>query len=300
MTNIKLNDQVSLSRIIHGHWRLNQWGYNSSELLHFIQSMMDISVTTFDHADIYGNYTCEAMFGEATRLNPAIRNQIQIVTKCGIKLISPNRPEHQIKHYDTSAQHIIASVEQSLKNFHTTYIDVLLIHRPDIYMNPEEVAEAFEYLHQKGMVLAFGVSNFSASQFSLLESYLPFPLVTNQIEVSPLQLKHFENGVIDQCLEKRNSPMTWSPIGGGKIFNSTEEKETRLRATLEKKKEEINAQNISEVIFAWLLHHPSKMLPIIGSGKIERVKEAVNALDLTLSREHWFEIYESARGRQVD
>lgn len=224
---------------------------------------------------------------------------MQIITKCGIKLISKNRPEHKIKYYDTSKEHIVKSVEKSLKNFNTDYIDVLLIHRPDPFMNPDEVAQAFTELKEQGKVLNFGVSNFNPSQFNMLSSKLDFPLVTNQIEISVGNFENFHNGVIEQCQEKSISPMAWSPLTGGKIFNSEEEKIIRIRQTLEKIKSEVGADSISEVMYAWLLNHPAKIIPIVGSSKLDRIKSAINSIKIKLTREQWFEMWQSSTGKTV-
>ncbi|WP_226682524.1 aldo/keto reductase [Sutcliffiella horikoshii] len=300
MERIQFAEDVSLSRIVHGMWRLSDWGYSKEEVVEFIEKCLDLGVTSFDHADIYGNYTVEEQFGQALELKPSLRDKIEIVTKCGIKLISSNRPEHKIKYYDTSKEHIIQSVERSLKNFQTDYIDILLIHRPDPMMDPSEVAEAFSQLKEQGKVKRFGVSNFAPSQYKLLNSYLDEPLVTNQIEISATNLEHFDKGTIEQCQMDRISPMAWSPLGGGSIFTSTDDKVKRVRNTLEKIQGETGAESMDQVLYAWLLTHPSKILPIVGSGKIERVKSAVSSLDIKLNKQQWFEILEASKGKEVD
>ena len=224
---------------------------------------------------------------------------MEIVTKCGIKLVSDNRPGHSIKSYDTSKEHILSSVNQSLKNFQTNYIDVLLIHRPDPFMDPAQVAEAFTQLKQEGKVRYFGVSNFKRSQFKLLQSYLDFPLITNQIELSAYHLENFEDGTLDFCQEEKVSPMAWSPLAGGEIFNSNGERAQYLRSKLELIAEDIGAQGIDEVLFAWLLSHPANIMPIVGSGNFERIESAIRALDLTLTRDQWFDILQVAMGREI-
>ncbi|WP_404469962.1 aldo/keto reductase family oxidoreductase [Sutcliffiella horikoshii] len=300
MERIQLAEDVSLSRIVHGMWRLNDWGYSKEEVVEFIEQCLDLGVTSFDHADIYGNYTVEEQFGQALELKPSLRDKIEIVTKCGIKLISSNRPDHNIKYYDTSKEHIIQSVERSLENFRTDYIDILLIHRPDPMMDPSEVAEAFTRLKEQGKVKRFGVSNFAPSQVKLLNSYLDEPLVTNQIEISATHLEHFDKGTIEQCQMDRISPMAWSPLGGGSIFTSTDDKVKRVRNVLEKIQGETGAETMDQVLYAWLLNHPSKIIPIVGSGKLERVNSAVSSLNITLSKEQWFEILEASKGKEVD
>lgn len=300
MEHVKIKDNLSFSRIAHGYWRLLKWDLSKQEILNLLETCLEMGITTIDHADIYGDYSCEKHFGEILSQNKALRQKLQIITKCGIKLISKNRPEHKIKHYDTSAKHIISSAENSLKCLKTDYIDVLLIHRPSPFMDPHEIAEAFDTLKEQGKVLNFGVSNFKPSQFSLLSSYLDFPLVTNQIEISPLCLEHFDWGTIEQCQQYRIPPMAWSPLAGGKVFSCCDEKSTRICKTLEKIKKELNADSIEQIVYAWLLSHPAKIIPIVGSGNIDRIKLAVGALKLKMSTQQWFEIWQSATGREVD
>lgn len=300
MEYINVTENLKLSRIAHGHWRMLDWKLTKKEVSNLIQACLDLGITTVDHADIYGNYDCEKYFGDVLSLKPSLRKELQIITKCGIKLISQNRPKHKIKHYDTSKEHIINSVENSLKNLQTDYIDILLIHRPSPLMNPQEIADAFNTLKKQGKVLNFGVSNFKPSQFSMLNSYLDFPLVTNQIEISPMCLEHFELGTIEQCQEYRIPPMAWSPLSGGKFFTCQQKRTTRICQTLEKLKEELNFDTIEQVIYSWLLTHPAKIVPIVGSGNINRIKHAVEALKTPLSAQQWFEIWQSSIGKDVD
>lgn len=299
MQRIQLTEDLSFSRIIHGLWRLSDWKMSNEEVVKLIEECLEAGITTFDHADIYGNYTCEKKFGDALALKPELRKQMEIVTKCGIKLVSDNRPEHSIKSYDTSKEHILASVSKSLENFQTDYIDVLLIHRPDPYMDPAQVAEAFTQLKNEGKVRYFGVSNFKRSQFKMLQSYLDFPLITNQIELSAYNLENFEDGTLDLCQEERIAPMAWSPLAGGSIFSADDERAKSLRDTLERIAGEIGAKGIDEVLYAWLISHPANIMPIVGSGKMNRIESAIRALDLTLTRDQWFDILQVAMGREV-
>jgi predicted oxidoreductase len=224
---------------------------------------------------------------------------MKIVTKCGIKLVSPQRPENTSHCYDTSKSHILYSVDQSLKNLATDYIDVLLIHRPDPFMNPAEVAEAFTILKKSGKVLNFGVSNFLPSQYSLLQNYLDFPLVTNQVEFSAKNFECLEDGTIDYAMERGIVPMSWSPYGGGDIFTSDEQKFVRLRDTLKEIGEKHAAHGIDQIALAWVLNHPANFIAVLGSGKIERYESAIKALDIQLSREDWFKIWTASKGYEV-
>ena len=285
----------SFSPLIAGYWRLMEWGMTPQHVVQFIEHHLALGITTVDHADIYGDYQCEAAFGAALRLAPGLREKLQIVTKCGIATRA--KPEHRIGHYITEASHILHSAENSLRHFHTDYLDLLLIHRPDPLMDADEIAEAFTALHQSGKVRHFGASNFTTSQFTLLQSRLPFSLVTNQLEISPLEQTSLLDGSLDQCQQNRIRPMAWSCLGGGRLFNDPHYQP--LRDELEQVKQEIGASNIEQVVYAWVMKLPSRPLPIIGSGKIERVKEAVGACQLTLDRQQWFRIRKAAIGYDV-
>jgi predicted oxidoreductase len=287
------------SRIALGFWRLADWGLSDRELLDLIRAGLDLGITTFDHADIYGDHTCQELFGRALALEPALREKMQLVTKCGIMLASPNRPDHALKHYDTSRAHIMASVEESLQALGTDRVDVLLIHRPDLLMDPDEVAEAFTALRQSGKVLHFGVSNFTPSQFDLLDSRLDFALVTNQIEVSVLSLDLLHDGTVDQCLQKGIAPMVWSPLAGGRIFSEESERAARVRQALQAVGQELGGAPLDQVALSWVLTHPARFVPILGSGKIERIQSVVRAEALRLSREQWFAIWSASAGTPV-
>ncbi|WP_214733942.1 aldo/keto reductase family oxidoreductase [Exiguobacterium sp. s154] len=298
MQRIALTEELSFSRIVHGMWRLADWDMTPQERLTFIEQCLELGITTFDHADIYGGYTCEGLFGEALKLKPELRDQMEIVTKTGIKLTGSFNPGQTLNYYDTTKEHIIAQAERSLKELAIDHIDTLLIHRPDPLMNPDEVAEAFIILRDSGKVREFGVSNHVPATQTLLQSRLPFQLATNQLELSPMQLKHFEDGSVDLCHEKRMPLMAWSPLAGGQLFK--DEQYAPLREKLEEIRARHYASGIDSIVYAWLVKHPANIMPIIGSGKIERVQTGVDALQIDLTREEWFEILKAARGRDVD
>ncbi|EOG5745562.1 aldo/keto reductase family oxidoreductase [Enterobacter roggenkampii] len=283
------------SRFVMGYWRLMDWNMSPLQLASFIEEHIDLGVTTVDHADIYGGYQCEAAFGEALKLVPALRDRMEVVTKCGIATTA--KPEHALGHYITDSAHIIKSAEQSLVNLATDRIDLLLIHRPDPLMDADEVAEAFLNLHQSGKVRHFGVSNFTPAQFALLQSRLPFTLATNQVEISPVHQPLLLDGTLDQLQQLRIRPMAWSCLGGGRLFNDDEFQP--LRNELDTIARELNAESIEQVVYAWILRLPSKPLPIIGSGKIERVRSALAAEELLMTRQQWFRIRKAALGYDV-
>ncbi|MEJ5064812.1 aldo/keto reductase family oxidoreductase [Erwinia sp. MYb375] len=285
----------SFSPLVMGYWRLMEWGMTSQQLVQFIEQHLECGISTVDHADIYGGYQCEAEFGKALRLQPSLRQRLELVTKCGIATTA--NPDNTLGHYITDAAHIMTSAENSLRYFNTDYLDLLLIHRPDPLMDADEVASAFQQLHQSGKVKHFGVSNFTPAQYSLLQSRLPFTLVTNQVEISPVHQPLLLEGTLDQCQQMRVRPMAWSCLAGGTMFSAPEYQP--LRDELLLIQQETGAENIEQLIYSWILQLPSKPLPIIGSGKIERVSAAARAVNVTLTRQQWFRIRKAALGFDV-
>ncbi|MBU2899148.1 aldo/keto reductase [Vibrio hepatarius] len=287
------------SELIQGYWRLAEWKMSPKKRLSFLKQHIDLGITTVDHADIYGNYQCESLFGEALKLEPSIRDQIEIVTKCNIMLCDKQFPKRRINHYDSSAKHIYTSVDNSLERLNIEQIDVLLIHRPDLLMDADEVANAFNELYKVGKVKHFGVSNFTPNQSHLLQSRLSKPLVTNQVEINPLNFDVAHDGTLDILQMNRTRPMAWSCLGGGHIFTGSTEQAKRVRKELESIRLELGAKSIDQVIFAWVKALPSMPIPIIGSGKIDRVKAAVESLKLELTREQWYRVWVASKGHGV-
>jgi predicted oxidoreductase len=289
----------TFSRLALGLWRLVDWGLTRQQLLARIQAVLDLGITTFDHADIYGDYQCEALFGAALAQAPGLRAQMQLVTKCGIKLLSSRRPAHTLKHYDTTRAHIVASVERSLTNLHTDTIDLLLIHRPDPLMDADEVAEAFTALREAGKVQHFGVSNFTPAQYALLASRLDFPLVTNQVEFSLMHLDPLHDGTFDLCQRRRIAPMAWSPLAGGRLFREESAQAARVRRAMGTVGDALSGATLDQVALAWILTHPAGVIPVLGSGKLERLQSAAAAAHLQLSREAWFALWSASTGHEV-
>ena len=287
---------MTLSPIVAGTWRMASWGWDVPARLRWIEQCMAMGVTSFDHADVYGGYTVESLFGEALAASPGLRNQLQLVTKCGIKLVSPARPGHVIKSYDTASAHVTASVEQSLRALRTDHLDLLLIHRPDALMDPDDLAETFLSLRSQGKVLEFGVSNHSPTQFALLHGRIP--LLTNQIEFSPLQLAPLYDGSLDQCVDLGLRPMIWSPLAGGRLLRGEDVAATRVRVVLQALALEHGVAP-STVAFAWLLRHPARPLPITGSSRIQAIAEAVAALSLRLDSDAWYRVWSASTGHDV-
>jgi len=288
------------SRIAQGYWRANEWGMNKQANLSFIEACLALGVTTFDHADIYGDYQCESLFGDSLALKPSLRDTMQLISKCGIKLKSNARPEHSMYQYDVSFDHIIASVENSLRQLKTDYLDLILLHRATPLMDPDEVARAFEHLMIQGKVKHFGVSNFSAAQFDLLQSRMEVPLVVNQSECSVLQAQAFESGEIDHLHQHAVTPMAWSPLAGGRLFNGSDDQAIRMRELLHGLSDKYEGATLDQLALAWLLKHPAKICPVMGSGKIARLELAVAACHITLNDDDWYRIWCVSMGKALD
>jgi predicted oxidoreductase len=287
---------ASLSPIVAGLWRMHEWRLDVPARVRWIEQALDLGITSFDHADIYGGYAVEALFGEALAASPGLRERLQIVSKCGIKLVTPARPAHAIKSYDTSRAHVLASVDASLQALRTDRIDLLLIHRPDLLMDPDELAATFNELRGAGKVLAFGVSNHAPQQLAML--HRRHALVTNQVELSPLQLQALSDGTLEQCTDLGLRPMIWSPLGGGRLFTGQDAQAQRVRGVLEELGRQHGA-SAATMAYAWILRHPSRPLPITGSGRIEALREAVAALRVTLSAEDWYRVWQASTGHEV-
>lgn len=285
-----------LSPIVAGCWRLHEWGFDVAARVRWIERALELGITTFDHADIYGGYRVEALFGEALAAAPGLRQRLRLVSKCGIKLVCDARPAHAIKSYDGSREHVVASVEASLRALRTDRLDLLLLHRPDLLADPDEIAATFDALRRAGKVLHFGVSNHTPSQFALL--HRRFPLVTNQIELSPLQMQALADGTLEQALDLGLPPMIWSPLGGGRLFRGDDEQARRVRAVLEALGAE-HGVSAATVAYAWILRHPSRPVPITGSSRIEALAEATAALALRLPAEAWYRVWQASMGHEV-
>lgn len=276
-----------------------QWGarFDTDTYHNMIHACLDAGVTTFDHADIYGHYTTEEEFGKALAKEPGLRNRMQLITKCGIKMVTPNRPEHAIKSYDTSASHIRNSLERSLKNLHTDHIDLLLIHRPDHLMDPVEIAAVIGDLKQEGKVLHFGVSNFTPSQVSLVHRHVPVEY--HQFEVSVPHHVPFTDGTLDICQNEGIFPQSWSPLGGGKLTPDSEDDQGRRIVAAAEIIGRKYGVDFDQILLAFLHQHPAGITPVLGTTRIERVKKAVAASNIRLTREEWFMLLRASTGHDV-
>ena len=296
MEKVSLNDNLSLSRLIYGMWRLGDDENTSpAHVQAKIEACLAQGITTMDQADIYGGYEAEELLGNALKQAPSLREQIEIVTKCDIIAPAGRHSGARVKYYDTSAAHITQSVEDSLRLMAIEHIDLLLVHRPDPMMDHHETGRALDGLVASGKVGSIGVSNFKSHDWTLLQSAMSETLATNQIEISVLANQAFINGDIAYLQERNVAPMAWSPLAGGALF------ETQNQALLAKLTDigQQAAVDAASVAVAWLLAHPARIMPVLGTNNIERIAKISQCLDITIDRQTWFEIYEAANGHEV-
>lgn len=296
MEKIALNDKLSLSRLIYGMWRLADDKDTSARHVQAkIEACLAQGITTMDQADIYGNYEAEEIFGTALKHAPYLRDQIEIVTKCDIIAPVGRHKNARVKYYDTSAKHISQSVDDSLRLMGIEKIDLLLIHRPDPFMEHHETGSVLDQLIKVGKVGAVGVSNFKPHDWTLLQTAMSHKLATNQIEISVLANQAFTNGDIAFLQEQAIAPMAWSPLAGGALFSAGHEK---LVSVLKGFADE-QGVDISAVAIAWLLAHPARIMPVLGTNNLARIGQISDANKVSIDRQSWFEIYEAANGHEV-
>ncbi len=289
------------SRLVWGAWRaVGSPGIDTpGKLARLIEGCLELGITTFDHADIYGGYRAEAAFGAAVREWRGDRSAIQLVTKGGIALVDPARPAHRVKHYDTSPAHLEASLERSLRALGTDHVDLFLIHRPDPLMDADETAVTLERLVRAGKTLHVGVSNHGAGGIELLQSRLGLPLVTNQVEISLLAPAPLFDGTLDAAQRLRAAPMAWSPLGGGSLFAGSSEQARRVASALAAVGAALDCPDPGRLALAWLLRHPSRPVPVLGSSRLDRLASLAQAEALKLDRQSWFALLEASLGRPV-
>lgn len=295
MDRVKFSDTLNMSRIVYGLWRIGDDSDTSPAHVEAkLQSCLDQGITTFDQADIYGGYVAEAILGGALKANPALRSQMEIVTKCDIVAPMGRYADAKVKYYDTSRAHILQSVENSLSDMGIEHIDLLLIHRPDPLMNHHETGAALDEVVASGKVGNVGVSNFRPWDWELLQSAMKTKLVTNQIEISLAELSPFTNG--DLAFQQRlGTPlMAWSPLGGGSLMAGD--------SAAGKVADEIAAEHgvdRAAVAVAFLLAHPAQIVPVMGTNNLSRIANISDALKVKLDRETWYRLYEAGLGTEV-
>ena len=290
MERVDLSNSTNLSRIIYGMWRLVDDADTSIKHIDDkVNSCLDQGITTFDQAAVYGSYHSESLFGNVIKANPELRNRIEIVTKCGIVNPSERYSNISVSHYDTSRDHINDSVEASLKNMSTDYIDLLLIHRQNPFMDHNETGRALDDIVSSGKVRAVGVSNFKPWDWNLLQSAMKTQLVTNQIELSLTANDAFTNGDLAFHQERSTTVMAWSPLGGGKLITD----DGSLGKVIDKTATKQNVDRAA-VAVAWLLAHPAKICPVMGTNNLERIAKISDAMSFNMDLETWFELYTAA------
>lgn len=294
MERISLTDALDFSRLVYGMWRIGDDSDTSPEhVRNKIAACLDQGITTMDQAAVYGGYTAEAVLGDA--LTPELRQKIEIVTKCGIIAPMGRHADAKLGHYDTSRAAVEHSLELSLRAMKTDYVDLLLIHRQDPLLDHAETGAALDDIVASGKARAVGVSNFRPWDFDLLQSAMNTPLVTNQIEISLLHSAPFTNGDIAFHQRRAEPLMAWSPLAGGGLFAP---EHAGLRAKLAKIAQD---QGVDEaaVAVAWLLKHPARILPILGTNNLDRIARISEATKVALDRETWFDLYTEAMGQPV-
>jgi len=282
-------------KIIIGTMRWGSWGKNLllKDATDLIEFCYDNEMKTFDLADIYGAYTTENFFGDAFKTSHISRESLYLITKCGIQNPGENA-NYKIKAYNTTSKYIIQQTEQSLQNIQTDYIDELLIHRPSPLMHPEEIAEAYFQLHKAGKIKKLGVSNFSHTQFSIMNEYIP--LSNNQVELSLSKTENLFNDTLLSAIKYKFQPQIWSPLGS--YFTESSERNNKIQARVIEISEKYSVTE-TEILLSWVMQHPSKPNPIIGSTDKERISLAKKSLDVILENEDWFTLLETSRGHRV-
>jgi predicted oxidoreductase len=283
------------SRLISGTMTWGIWGKNfsTSEMAELIEHCVDQGITTFDHADIYGDYTTEAAFGKAFKESGTKRSDIQLISKCGIQLIGNTRP-NKVKHYNYSKNYILQSVEDSLNKLQTNYLDLFLIHRPSPLMHPETIAEAATKLKNEGKIKQFGVSNFTMSQMTMLSKFID--ISTNQIECSLIHPEAMFNGVLDYAITNNLISMAWSPLGN--FYKERSEQTKRISKSLETLSKKYKATT-DQLLLAWLLKHPANIHNVIGTGNFERISQSARSVEINLELEDWFILLEASKGHET-
>jgi len=294
MEKIYLSDSgPKVSPAVYGFYRWKGNYVNEEKMEKMVNLCLELDINTFDHGDTYGDYTCEEIFGNVLKRSGIKRESIVLFTKCGINVPHPSRPDYRVKHFDTSREHILASLENSLRNLRTDYIDVFLLNQLDPLSNLEETALTLEKLKDSGKIKNVGVVNFSVFQHQLLSSYLRIPIVTNHIELNLLNTSAFDNGQVDYIKQKYMRPLATSPLAEGKIANSNEKIPLRIRGKLEEFAGKYNS-HFESVAIAWLVKLGA--LPLIGTTDEQRIRNIAEAFKINLDRQDWYELYAVSRG----
>lgn len=302
MTRIRLHDSSpAFSRLAFGTWRLLKDPATSTPeaVLALLKVCLDVGITTVDTAEIYGEYRVEELIGQALRLDPGVARRVEIITKAGIYVPNAFHPERKTAHYNATAARLVKSAEKSLRWLGVETLDLFLVHRPDWLASIDETAAGLNQLIQEGKIRSAGVSNHSVSQFRALGSRVEQPLVTNQVEFNPFHMAPIYDGVFDQCQELRVKPMAWSPMGGGRLFEDGNPTAARLREAFREMSGRHGGATADQLTLAWIMAHPSRPMPVLGTGKAERLRAAAAADALEISREDWYAVWQAAHGHRI-
>jgi predicted oxidoreductase len=302
LTPVNLGPQGPwVSPIVYGTWRLlaDPELATPQAVARRLGLCAELGITTIDTAEIYGGYDVEERLGQALALSPALKQKLQIVTKFGIYVPNHRHPERKVAFYNASAERIVKSTEKSLRLLGVESLDVLLVHRPDWFTAAEDTARGLEQVMASGKVKAVGVSNYTVSQFDLLQSCMSKPLVTNQVEVNLLAMGALYDGTLDQCQQRKIRPMAWSPLGGGRLLSGDDPAGVRVRAACAAMSEKYGGASVSTLLYAWVMAHPSRCLPVLGTNKEDRIKEAVSSAGIKLEQQDWYALWEAAKGHKI-
>jgi predicted oxidoreductase len=300
MKRCKISTQgPEFSRLIYGTWRLLETKPTAQEINRRLHACLELGITTIDTAEVYGTYGVEAMLGEALALTPGLRDKLEIVTKAGICFPHAQRHEWQIAHYNATGANLVQSLEKSLRLLRTDRIELFLVHRPDWLTRADDTAAGLHELLRSGKIKSAGVSNYTVPQFDLLNSLMEKPLATNQLEFHLLHHEPMHDGTFHQCEKSGVRPMAWSPLAGGKLFDPENPAAQRLAAAAKKLSSRYGGATLEQLAYAWIIAHPSRPLPVIGTNKLERIQSAAKADDIVLERQDWFTLWEAAQGRRI-
>jgi len=292
-------DGPEFSRLAYGTWRLLATEPSAQEINRRLNVCLELGITTIDTAEIYGRYEVEKALGEALALSPGLRDKLEIVTKAGIYVPCQYHPERRTAFYNATGERLMKSLEKSLRWLGTDHIDLFLVHRPDWLTRADDTADGLNALLRDGKIRTAGVSNYSAEQFELLSAHMDRPLATNQIEFSLLHTDPLTDGTLAQCERLNTTPMAWSPLAGGKIFDPSNPAAPRLAAATVEMAPRTGGATLEQLAYAWVLAHPSRPLAIIGTNKLERIRRAAQADALVLKREDWYALWEAAQGHKI-
>ena len=300
MKRVKLAPQApEFSRLVYGTWRVLDTKPTPQDINRRLHTCLELGITTLDTAEIYGLYEVEKALGAALALSPGLRDKFEVITKAGIYVPCSYHPERRTAHYNATGPRLLKSVEKSLRLLGTDHVELFLVHRPDWLTRADDTAAGLNELLHSGKIRAAGVSNYTVSQFDLLNARMDKALVTNQIEFHLLHPEPIQDGTLNQCEKLGVLPMAWSPLAGGRIFDLSTPAATRLAEAATAMSSRYSGATLEQLAYAWILAHPSHPLPVIGTNKLERLQSAAQADDIVLKREDWYALWEAAQGRRI-